>query len=89
MVVVGAYARVETAAAVEVRARLAAVGGVSTFDLDEPGKVGLLIEAASVAAAHARLCGELAEVPGVLGVWPVFVGAETEADAETPAAEEA
>lgn len=72
-VVVGAFARIDVARQVAVRADLERIDGVSTFDLERPEMLGLLIEASDVDAAHATLVERVRRSPGVLGVWPVSV----------------
>ena len=78
MAIVGAYARIDLADPQAVRCRLAEVSGVTLFDLDEPGKVGLVLEADSLDDAHTTLRAGIEKVDGVLGVWPVY--ADTESD---------
>lgn len=73
---VGAFARVDVKTATEVRDRLARIVGVSLFDLDEPAKVGLVIEAHSLDAAHDKVTQEIRQMEGVLGVWPVYTNFE-------------
>ncbi len=73
---VGAFVRVDVETAVEVRDRLAQVVGVTLFDLDEPAKVGLVIEARSLDAAQDKVTQEIKQVEGVLGVWPVYTNFE-------------
>jgi len=72
LVTIGAYARVDEEEAVAVRRRLNALAGVETFELDEPGKVGLLIEALDLERANSMIKGDIRETAGVLGVWPVY-----------------
>ena len=69
---IGAFARVDTAAAAEIRERLGRLEGVETFELDEPGKLGLIIEAPDLDEAHRRITKEIQPAEGVLAVWPVF-----------------
>ncbi len=76
MTVIGACARIDSSDAVGIRERLATLGGVSTFDLDDPGRVGLLIESESLDAAHQTLCEEIKLVAGVMAVWPIYVDTE-------------
>ena len=83
MAVVGAYARIDVSDPQAVRTRLAALSGVTLFDLGDPGKVGVLIEADSIDDAHRTLCAEVEKVEGVWGVWPVYAHMEPEsADAD-------
>ncbi len=76
MAVVGAFARVDPKDVPATRARLEELAGVSTFDLDEPPKVGVLIEADDIDAAHTILTKQVKGVEGVWGVWPIYVHAE-------------
>lgn len=69
---VGAFARIDAAAAAAVRERLGRLDGVETFELDEPGKLGLIIEAPDLDEAHRRITREIQPAEGVLAVWPVF-----------------
>ncbi len=78
MAVVGAYARIDLSEEALVPGRLEALEGVSTFKLDEPGKIGLLIEAESLDEARSRLEDEIEKLDGVLGVFPVYAHAEPE-----------
>ncbi len=71
LVVVGVLARIEVSEGEHVRRRLARLEGVETFELQEPEKLGILIEAQSVDLAHRKLLDEVEKVEGVLGVWPV------------------
>jgi hypothetical protein len=73
MVVVGAFARIEPGTQAKVIERLEKIDGVSTFDLDDPGKVGLLIEAENADIAHARLTKEIRSIEDVWGTWPVYM----------------
>jgi len=78
MAVVGAYARIDASELSVVSERLEALEGVSTFALEEPGKVGVLIEAGSLDEAHARLVNEIEKLEGVQGVFPIYAHAEPE-----------
>lgn len=69
--IVGAFARVDSAQATVVRSSLSSLVGIDVFDLGDPGKLGLIIEAPSLEAAHARLHDDIESVAGVLKVWPV------------------
>ncbi len=73
LVIVGALARIEVAEADQVRERLSGLRGVDTFDLAEPEKLGVLIEAEGLEAAHDVLQKQVRTAPGVLAVWPVSV----------------
>jgi len=78
MAIVGAFVHIELNAHDAVEHDLAALDGVSPFSLDEPGKVGLLIEAESMDAAHHMVRRTIRDVKGVLGVFPVFADTETD-----------
>jgi len=78
MAVVGAFARVDLTNPEAVRERLAAVRGVTPFDLGEVGKIGLVIEADDLDAANEMLRVEIKEIDGILGVWPVYAHMESE-----------
>ncbi|HEB60941.1 MAG TPA: hypothetical protein ENJ06_03855 [Phycisphaeraceae bacterium] len=78
MATVGAFARVEMESAEEVEKRLDAIPGVETFSLEERGKVGLIIEADDLDAAHALLTGPVRHAEGVMGVWPSYVYVDDE-----------
>ncbi len=78
MAVVGAFARIDLSSPQAVRERLAAVSGVTVFDLGEAGKIGLVIEADDLDEAHRKLRVEIEEIEGVLGVWPVYAHMEPE-----------
>jgi len=85
MAVVGAFARIDRSDPKATCDRLSAVAGVTLFDLGEPGKIGLVLEAESLDGAHEVLCGEIEKIEGVLGVWPVYAHLEPEvSDAECP-----
>lgn len=83
MTLVGAFARVDAARRGEVQRGLAMFEGVETFDLDDDGKLGLLIESDSLDAAHELLTKRIEPLAGVLCVWPAFVHAG-EPDDVTP-----
>ena len=70
-VVVGALARIEPSRRTEVICALVSHEGVSTFELEHDAKLGVLVEAESLDAAHALITRSVADAPGVLGVWPV------------------
>ncbi|MFG0253316.1 MAG: hypothetical protein ACF8NJ_10635 [Phycisphaerales bacterium JB038] len=76
MPTVGAYARIDLDAVAETREALSQLAGVTLFDLDEEGKVGLLVEAADLDGAHSTITNEVHGVDGVLGVWPIYVDVE-------------
>ncbi len=80
-VVVGVLARIDTTRTREVSTALEAIHGVSVFEVPPPpaggevegGRIGLLIEAEDLDAAHAVLRGQVDRTSGVLGTWPVAV----------------
>ena len=78
MPIVGAFARVETDDPNVVRRRLSDLEGIETFELDEPGKVGLIIEGDDLDEVHAILTRRVRSVTGVLGAWPVSVHLDEE-----------
>ncbi len=80
--IIGAFARVELDTAQEARHRLAELAGVELFDLDEPGKVGLIIEAEDLDEGHAKLTGEIRRTEGVMGVWPVYVNFDVDDESD-------
>ena len=78
MPVVGAFARVETDPPDVVRQRLTELEGVETFELDDPGKIGLIIEGDDLDTVHAILTEGVRSVDGVLGAWPISVHLDDE-----------
>ncbi len=80
MAIVGAFARVEIEHMQQTERGLNAIDGVSTFLLDEPGKVGLLVEAGDLDEAHGLIAESIPAVPGVMGVWPVYASIEDESE---------
>lgn len=78
MPVVGAFARVKNEGLETTVRGLESIEGVSTFEIEAPGKVGLLIEAESLDNAHQVLTDNVRSVEGVLGVWPVYANIEDE-----------
>ncbi len=78
MAIVGAFARVDTDTTALCRAELEQLAGVSTFDINDADKVGVLIEADSLNEAHDTITKTIRSTPGVLGVWPVYVNTEDE-----------
>jgi nitrate reductase NapAB chaperone NapD len=81
MPIVGALARVEFENLAKTRDRLNALSGVETFDLDQPGKIGILIEVNDLDAAHTLVATTIPQTEGVMGVWPVFVNNEDAVEA--------
>ena len=77
-VVVGAWARVDPDSPEAVRRRLDELAGVSTFDLEDSHKLGILIEATSLDEAYRILRRDVEAAEGVLGAWPASVHLDTE-----------
>ena len=72
MVILGVLARVDVGERDQICSRLAQLPGVSTFSVGETLRVGILVERATIEDAHVVLSSEVEQIPGVLGVWPVF-----------------
>jgi nitrate reductase NapAB chaperone NapD len=83
MTVVGIIVRAEAERFEEVRAQLAALEGVQTIELEEPGCLGLVLEADGLKQAHDRLRGEIERTPGVLTAWPVQVHHDSDSESQT------
>ena len=83
MPIVGAFARVEVDGVDQTRRRLDGLAGVETFDLDDAGKVGLLIETTDLDSAHALLTKTIPEAEGVLGVWPIYLNDEDDPEQQS------
>ena len=84
MAIVGAFARIDADHAEACRWSLDELPGVSTFDLPETGKLGVLVEADSLDNAHAIVTTTIRSTPGVLGVWPVYANTEDEHNSDEP-----
>ncbi|MBZ0172891.1 MAG: hypothetical protein K8E66_10955 [Phycisphaerales bacterium] len=80
MAIVGAFARVASERFDRAVSDLEAIEGVSTFALDDPDKVGLLVETPSMDDAHGILTTQIPAVIGVLGAWPVYANTEDETE---------
>ena len=78
MAIVGAFARVDSDQVAACRNELNELTGVSTFELEDPDKLGVLIETESLNEAHETITKTVRNAPGVLGVWPVYVNTEDE-----------
>ncbi len=78
MAIVGAFARIDSPGFVSCVEHLDALPGVSTFDIDDPNKIGLIIEADSLEQAHDIITQTIRSTIGVLGVWPVYANIEDE-----------
>lgn len=82
MPVVSAFVRIDAADEVAIRQRLSLLEGVTPFDMEEAGQLGVLIEAADLDAAHHILTDEVQQAAGVLAAWPVYVDIEDLSDDE-------
>ncbi len=71
MVTVGVFVRAWSEQLNEVAGRLDALDGVSTFDLEDPGGIGVLLQGFEPDEAYEKLTGEVMAVEGVLAAWPV------------------
>ncbi len=80
MAIVGAFARVDSGQNASCQRLLCELAGVSTFEINDPDKVGILIEADTLDQAHSMVSQKIRSIPGVLGVWPVYVNTEDEQD---------
>ena len=78
MATVGAYVRINTDDRSAIRDQLSRIDGVEPFDLDQPGTLGLIVEAKNIDTAHAMLTGQVRAVHGVHGAWPLYVNIEDE-----------
>ena len=81
MVTLGVLARVHVPVRQQTLSELEQLDGVSSFSVEEPQRVGLLIERPTLELAHATLIDQVEKVPGVLGAWPVFSHFETSDEA--------
>ncbi|MAG94794.1 MAG: hypothetical protein CMJ48_13785 [Planctomycetaceae bacterium] len=80
MAVVGVLVRIDTSRQDEIEIALAQFDGATLFPVDEPGQIGLLLEADTTEEAFQTLQCGICCVPGVLGTWPVFSHLEPGAD---------
>ncbi len=78
MAIVGAFARIESDLSSSCQSALEEITGVSIFDIEDPDKLGVLVEADSLNEAHSTITKTIRTTPGVLGVWPVYVNTEDE-----------
>ncbi len=76
MVTVGVLVRAELASVHDVEARLAALEGVTTLELEEPGSIGLVISEESLDSAYATLCDRVKTTDGVLAAYPLHTQLE-------------
>lgn len=84
MATVGAYIRFDGQHEATVRRELSKMTGVELFELDQPGMLGLIVEADSIDAAHAVLTRDVRAVDGVTGAFPIYVNIEDESDEQGP-----
>lgn len=82
MVLIGVLARIVPGQRAALWTDLSERPGVQPFEVDDDDRIGLLVEAESLESAHDRLRGEINQVDGVLGTWPVYVDLEDETGAE-------
>ncbi len=73
IVIVGVRARVSDPDRAVVKEHLVALPRVETFEVAAAPRMGFVIEAPDLDAAHTCLRGEIDTIPGVLGTWPVSV----------------
>jgi len=69
---VGILARVDHDSNPDLCRDLDRLKGVSTFEVGDSGKLGLLLEAENIAAAHRILRDDIERMAGVLAAWPVY-----------------
>ena len=77
-VVVGVLARVDQATRDATAEELESLSGVSTFDVGDEYKLGVLIESSTVDEAKGVFEQQIETTPGVLAAWPVFIHEEEE-----------
>lgn len=73
MSTLGAYIRIDRAKEPEVREWLKRLEGVEMVELNCSCVHGLTIKSDSLETVQDLLLGEIARIPGVLGVWPLYV----------------
>jgi nitrate reductase NapAB chaperone NapD len=78
MATVGAYVRIDTEELANIRDQLSRLNGVEPFDLEQPGTLGVIVEAKDIDAAHAMLTEQVRAIAGVHGAWPLYVNIEDE-----------
>ena len=76
MVSVGVLVRVESDSLREVDSALGEIPGVTTLELEEPGSIGIVIEAPDLDSAHSLLCDRVQRTAGVLAAWPIHTQLE-------------
>lgn len=69
---VGILARVDRDSNPDLPQDLGQIQGVSTFEVGDDGKLGILLEAETTDAAHHTLREEIEQTAGVLAAWPVY-----------------
>jgi len=69
---VGILARVDRETNPDLPQDLGRIDGVSTFEVGDDGKLGILLEADTTAAAHQTLREEIEQTAGALAAWPVY-----------------
>ncbi|MCA8977707.1 MAG: hypothetical protein KDC98_23485 [Planctomycetes bacterium] len=77
LVMVGVLARVAIDQRGAVQERLASLPGVDTFEVEGRDRMGLVLEAPDLDAAHTFLTEHVDTIDGVLGTWPVSVEIDT------------
>ena len=69
---VGILARVDYDSNPDLCRDLGQIEGVSTFEVGDSGKLGLLLEAETTEAAHHILRDKIESLAGILAAWPVY-----------------
>lgn len=69
---VGILARVDEESNPALRTELEQMPGISTFEVGQEGKLGILLRAESTDQAHQRLRHEIEGANGILAAWPVY-----------------
>lgn len=69
---VGILARVDRVSNPRLVQDLDGMDGVSTFEVGDPGKLGILLESGSTEDAHRILTERIGNWAGVLATWPVY-----------------
>ena len=85
MVLLGILARVDCEARDQVEDELTRMGGVETFGVEDPLRMGILVTADDLDSAHAILTRRIDYLEGVLGTWPVYASYEDADFGETEA----
>ncbi|MDP6849478.1 MAG: hypothetical protein QGH51_04500 [Planctomycetota bacterium] len=84
MAIVGAFARIEPGLQKRAEVALTAIQGVSTFELEDSSKLGILVETDSLESAHEIIRYQIESIDGVLGVWPSYANIEDEVEEVQP-----